>query len=179
MKNYNDASIQEIIEDWQVFRNGENIKFLKPNGIADNDALALMKSRKPEIIAHLLEVETEQEKAIATRKAKIAAIPGLKKLQETVCAWENYHVSWNRFMENDAIGIAPQKPHETTEEVSDSYPAAAAYIIAQNYSYSANYNKAQTGKKALNEIIENPTNHIEIIANMNQEWKQYCLKGKW
>ena len=135
---------------------------------------------RAEIMA-LIKTETEaKERAAAEREAKIAAIDGLTEIKKAIYDHEKYHRDFERMMDdefNDGLR-PPKKPESDINELMSKYPRAAAYIKAEDYSYSPHYAKSAIGIKALEQII-NGENYDKVLADMEKEWSDYCESHMW
>jgi len=120
------------------------------------------------------------EKAIAERKAKTAAIEGLEEIRSAIHAAEQYHRDFNRMMDdeyNDGVN-PPERPTTNIAELKARYPRAAAYLVAESYSYADHYVKAGAGKRAVERII-NGEDYNKVLADMKAEWDAHCAEHIW
>jgi hypothetical protein len=176
-------TVNEMIQKFNItitVQNGEeglNARFSKKPSQAQ---IAELKAKKPEVIAELKRRESEKEAAYKARQARINSIEGLEAIRKAMNAEENYHMAFNRMMEdadNDGA-FAPRRPQASSQELKGQYPKAAAYLKAESYSYSSNYVQAGAGKKALERII-NGEDYATVLADMEKEWSDYCTERIW
>lgn len=120
---------------------------------------------KPELLNYFAEVKAEA----ASRAAKIAAIEGIKEIEAIQSEWETYFYKRDRAFESEC-GRFPTAPKTEISSVKAKYPRAAAYLLAQSYSFASNYEKAHAGRNALERII-NGEDHDTVIAEMKSEWE--------
>ena len=138
------------------------------------------KAMKSEMVTILKAQEAEAKQAIADRKAKIAAISGLKELENAISAYAEYTEEFTKMMDdesNDGVN-PPVRPIDDIGALKAAYPVAAAYIKAEIWKESTNYAKSGAGEKALEKII-NGEDYKQVIADMETEWKAYCGKHIW
>lgn len=105
-------------------------------------------------------------------------VPGISELEQIENEWDKYRDQKSRDIYSGAGKSTAKKPEHTIEEISRKYPAAFAYIKAQNYSNSSNYSKAAAGKKAM-ESIKNGEDYKKAIKSMESEWKLDSEKSLW
>ena len=133
---------------------------------------------KSEIIALLTAEETARKEAEELRRAKIAAIPGLKEIRAAMADLKAWQKEFNdSFRECGGLGVRA-KPMYDFDLLFATYPQAAAYLKAEEYGDSANYAKSAAGEKALEAII-NGADPAETIAAMEAEWNAYCDNHIW
>lgn len=133
---------------------------------------------KSEIIALLAAEETARKEAEELRRAKIAAIPGLKEIRAAIADLKAWQKEFNdSFRECGGLGVRA-KPMYDFDELYATYPRAAAYLKAEQYGDADNYVKSAAGEKALEAII-NGADPAETIAAMEAEWNGYCDKHIW
>lgn len=111
------------------------------------------------------------------REARRAAIPGVKLIEKAREEWDKWHDDTVRAIDN-GDGIRPAEPKVNIEALKEQYPRAAALLKAESYSRSANYAKASAGSKARERIIDGE-DYEKAIADMEQEWTDYCHKHMW
>ena len=139
-----------------------------------------IKAKKLEILTYIAEQEEQKQAAYKIREAKIAAIEGLTELQNAINAELSYSKAFNRMMEdeyNDGVN-PPSKPKNSSTELKQKYPRAAAYIKAENWKYANHYAKSAAGSKAVERII-NGENWNIVITEMEQEFSDYCKENIW
>ena len=133
---------------------------------------------KSEIIALLTAEETARKEAEELRRAKIAAIPGLKEIRAAMDDLKSWHREFNAsFDDCGGLGVRA-KPRYDFDKLCETYPQAAAYLKAEKYADASNYAKSAAGEKALEAII-NGADPAETIAAMEAEWSAYCDKHIW
>jgi hypothetical protein len=166
---------KELIE---MLINKYNLRVVKHNGVdallpstkPNATDLVAIKDNKTDIINYLLSKEAEERKAAAERMAKIEAIEGLKELENAIIEWNNYSRSLRNNFDNEyKSSILPTAPKVTVDELKKKYPRAAAYLLADNWSLSNNYKKADAGRKALEKII-NGDDYDKAIEEMKAEF---------
>lgn len=131
-----------------------------------------LKAHKQEVIDILLEREAKEEAAREAYRKKLEAIEGLKELQTCISDWSDYNNAMSRFIDRDCTGAAPVKPAKTVDELKEQYPRAAAYIKADNWSYSAHFYKAMLGERSKKKILDGG-NYKTVISDMKAAWKEY------
>lgn len=167
--------INEMIETYRISLITEgsdkgNIKIWDSNKVIKDNALEMLRSNKPEIIAEL----QRRFNATAERNAKIEAIEGLEEIRAAQAAWDKYHDDFDRRMSDEnlsSFGISP--PKDDVAATKAKYPRAAAYLRAESYSYASNYAKSDAGHKALERII-NGEEYTTALADMEKEWSDHC-----
>ena len=141
----------------------------------DFDSIVAAKS---EIIALLTAEETARKEAEELRRAKIAAIPGLKEIRAAIADLKAWQKEFNdSFRDCGGLGVRA-KPMYDFDDLFATRPRAAAYLKAEQYADAANYVKSAAGEKALEAII-NGADPAETIAAMEAEWNRYCDKHIW
>lgn len=174
-------TVKEIVETYNVrLASGGRLGIYNSRRVDADNALEMIKARKPEIVAYLhAQVEAAAE-AAAQRQAKINAIEGLAQLRAALRADAEYYDAFNRMMDDEYNDGArpPKKPEVSPSEVAAKYPRAAAYIKAESWSYAAHYAKAAAGRKALEKIIDGG-DHESAINAMGKEWSAHCAEHIW
>ena len=133
---------------------------------------------KSEIIALLTAEETARKEAEELRRAKIAAIPGLKEIRAAMADLKAWQKEFNdSFRDCGGLGVRT-KPVYDFDNLFATYPRAAAYLKAEQYGDADNYAKSAAGEKALEAIIDG-ADPAETIAAMGAEWNAYCDKHIW
>lgn len=131
-----------------------------------------VKEHKEDIVDILIQREKEEEERRLEHARKVESIEGLVELQTAISDWNDYHNAMNRFIERDCTGEAPVKPSVTVEELTEKYPRAAAYVKADQWSYSTHYYKASCGDRAKAAILDGQ-NYKDVIDNMKSAWNKY------
>jgi hypothetical protein len=171
-------TVKELVEHCEIRLAGTD-KLEIRNVARGKKMLDELKTRKQEIIDYLVAEEAAAKAAAEDRKAKIAAIEGLAELQAARDAEAEYHHEFNRRLEDEALSsIMPARPKVSAEDVAAKHPRAAAYIKAENWTYSNNYTKNAAGRKALERII-NGEDHEQVLAEMEAEWSAHCDQHVW
>lgn len=170
---------KEMIQRYNLYlsEDGTQIGTHYMSTVKREGMLEALKAAKPEIIAILKSEKEAAETAANERKAKIAAIEGLKELEAAREAAEEYHNKFSKAMDSEDERF-PQKPNINIAELTAKYPRANAYLTAESWSMAANYAKSAAGRKALERIIEGE-DYGTVIAEMNREWNAYCNEHIW
>lgn len=141
-----------------------------------------IKANKPQIIERIKSNEAEAKRTAEEREAKIAAIPGLKEIEEARADMERWHYEFNRSFDGEyavgGMGVRP-KPNYDFDAMYAKYPVAAAYLKALKQSRKSNYGLATIGEKALEAIINDTDNYAAIIAEMDAEISAYAERHLW
>lgn len=143
----------------------------------DNAKAEIMR-RAPEYKALLMQQWQAKQDAAAARQAKIDAIPGLSEIRAATKDLAAWREEFNRsFDDVGGLGVRP-KPTVDISALLAQYPRAAAYLKAEEYSYSSHYVKAAAGRKALEQIIDgaDPT---QTLSEMEKVWGDYCNEHVW
>ncbi len=182
------ASVEELVNRYHFkihaeYRDGKYVltdRIYTHNApiIMKDDAHEIIKERKDEIYAYLLDIHNAEIKAEEERQEKIKAIEGLKELEfarEDIAAWhEEFAKSFDHV---GGLGVRP-RPNHDLKALAEKYPRASAYLKAESWSYAANYEKAAAGKKALERII-NGEDYALALSNMEAEWSKACESHIW
>lgn len=172
---------KELVEKYKIYLVGdENIATRQMPKVKKDGAYDAVMAAKKEIIV-LLKAEKEAiKKATAEREAKIEALEGLSELERAIAEHREYQKDFERMMDdecNDGL-CAPKRPISDIAELKEKYPRAAAYLKAEDYSLAANAKKSSAGHKALERIIDGG-DYKSIIADMENEWADYCNAHMW
>ncbi len=164
-------TIKEMVSTYAIKLHGEdNLEIKFPVGSDKGEVVELLKANKPEIIAYLQAEKAAEEDC----EAKIAAIEGLEELQLAYYAQADHIDEMSARHEDETLSsIGVEAPVNNIAALKAKYPRAAAYILAEDYSFAANDAKAAAGREALEEIIEG-ADPAEAIANMERAWSDYC-----
>lgn len=117
----------------------------------------------------------------AAKEAKLLfAVPGLNELRAAYADVNRYHEQFERMMEDEGNdGARPPKPISgDVDALRAQYPAAAAYLKAESWSYADHYAKATAGKKAMERIV-NGDPHVAVVTDMEAEWSNHCNAHIW
>lgn len=155
-----------------------NILISRPQQVQKDNALADIKAEKPEIIACLEAQGAAERVALEERERKIAAIPGLKEIQDA----QNDVTAWNKefresFEDVGGLGVR-KKPEYDFDAIYAKYPVAAAYLKALSYSMSINDVKAAAGKTAIDAILSG-ADPAAAIREMESAWGNHCMDHVW
>lgn len=177
MKKPGEMTVQEFVSTYQIFRNGSKIFtfYLPLDPQTHDEVIAVMKSRKPEIMQYLLEREEAQKIESRERQEKIGSIPGLAELRAALEDEENWRKEYNRSIVrgDSGAGLRP-RPQYDWEAMEAKYPRATAYICAENMSHTPNLTKAASGRRALERII-NGEDYTQALADARSEWNAYLM----
>lgn len=164
---------EKMINKYNIKLNADKDKLVvdKKIGKSAKDT-QYVKDHKKEIVDILIQRERAEEESRLEKARKIESIEGLVELQTAISDWSDYRNAMNRYIERDCTGKAPIKPDKTVEELREMYPRAAAYITADQWSYSAHYYKASCGDRAKAAILDGQ-NYKDVIADMKSAWSNY------
>ena len=172
-------TIDEMIKKYNLCIPSEDETKLMVRNVArlkKDNAISSLKENKQEILARLKEIAEQEWKAREEYRAKVQSIEGLEEIRKAEADWaeadwEEYHA---RFMvafghEDAAVRQARMvKPTADPVELKKKYPRAVAYLLAESYAFSENYEKAAAGRKAQERIL-NGEDYKGAIAEM-KEW---------
>lgn len=156
----------------------KNHRLMRQEGAYDEIA-----RHKDEIKALLLKRHDDDMRAWEERKAKIAAIPGLKEIVDAIDDLTQWHEEFSRsFDERHGAGCGGlgvrAKPQYDLEAMRAQYPRAAAYLKMHNWSRKEFIEQAIIGKKALEKIINND-NWEQAVADAEKELDDYITAHIW
>lgn len=136
--------------------------------------------KKAEIIAYINAKQEAEARAKAEREAKIASIEGLSEIRNAIRAEREYHVAFEKMMENEYNdgAFAPKTPETDSNSLKARYPRAAAYLKAESWTRAANFAKVSAGNKAMERII-NGDDYDAAIRDMEKEFGDYCTEHMW
>lgn len=140
-------------------------------------------SHKDEIKALLFKRYNDEQRAREERKAKIAAIPGLKEIEDAIEDLTKWHEEFNRSFDDrygagcGGLGVRA-KPQYDLDAMRVQYPRAAAYLEMQDWSQKEFIEQAIIGKKALEKII-NDDNWEQAVADAKKELDDYITAHIW
>lgn len=173
--------------DFEIVTSGEHAGMLhvigwtksmpRPNAAALQEIKAILLEEKAERDAEEAAKREEAARIGREREARRAAIHGVKLIEKAREEWDKWHDDTVRAIDN-GDGIRPAEPKVNIEALKEQYPRAAALLKAESYSRSTNYAKASAGSKARERIIDGE-DYEKAIADMEQEWTDYCHKHMW
>ena len=138
---------------------------------AEKDAIG---EKKAEILAILMPVWESGKREYDERKAKINSIEGLQEIkaaQADLDAWQSrFERSFYGPTACGGLGVGPRP--QDVNAMKAKYPRAAAYLMAEDWSYADHDVKAAAGKQALEKIIEGE-DYNAAIDEMQREWDEY------
>lgn len=140
-------------------------------------------SRKDETKALLLKRYEDEQRAYEERQAKIAAIPGLKEIQDALEDLAEWHKEFDlSFDERYGAGIGGHgvRPHPNYDikAMEAQYPRAAAYLEMKDWSQKEFIEQRIIGKKALEKII-NDDNWEQAVSDAKKELDDYIIAHIW
>lgn len=176
--------IDELIKKYRLQYLEDNDKFIvRESDLARKDkVLDELKALAPEIKARFRKIRAEERKMYEERQKRIAAIEGLdeiRKAQNDLALWhKEFSASFNGEYAVGGMGVRA-KPEYDLKAMYEKYPVAAAYLKAKAQSEKSNYELSEIGKKALEEIINNPTDYKHILKQMEREIKEFTDHHMW
>jgi hypothetical protein len=151
---------------------------VKKAGISPQDYVYIGGTAAPREVAEEI---VKQNKSIENDKQQKMDknVPGLKTLQKAIAEQEEYsykkRAAFEKGMETGVY--KPLKVPETNiKELQSRYPAATAWIRADNFARSSNADKYSAGEKA-RKAIENGENYESAIKRMEKEWSDAAIKS--
>lgn len=177
-------TIEEMIKRYDIKL---EMKFASPTGrfgvyntkrLEKDNAKDEILSHKDEIKALLFQRYNDEE-----RQAKIAAIPGLKEIQDALVDLAEWHREFElSFDERYGAGCGGHgvRPHPDYDikAMEAQYPRAAAYLEMQDWSQKEFIEQRIIGKKALEKII-NDDNWEQAVADAKKELDDYITAHIW
>lgn len=171
----------------------ETLRIYNIKRCKEDNAVDVIRARKPEILdflrrqkaAELQRQEAwKQEKEEERRKAveleeKANAIPGLIELRSALNDLAKWNTEFDRsFDEKWGAGVGGlgvrSYPGYDIPAMKSKYPAAAAYLRAEEEAYSGNYELAAIGRRAMVAIAGNPSLYAEAMETMDAEIRDFC-----
>ena len=155
-----------------------NHRLMRQEGAYDEIA-----RHKDEIKALLLKRHDDEVRAWEERKAKIAAIPGLKEIVDALDDLTQWHEEFNRSFDErygsgcGGLGVRA-KPQYDLDAMRVQYPRAAAYLKMRDWSRKEFIEQAIIGKKALEKII-NDDHWEQAVADAEKELDDYITVHIW
>lgn len=182
------ASIAALIKRYDIglkteYKNGKEvltgaIYALETRKLKSDNAMEIIRARKPEIYNYLVDRRNAEIKAAEERQAKIDAIEGLKELKAARADLASWHKEFEKsFDDVGGLGVR-SKPNYDLKAMSEKYPRAAAYIKADAWACAANFEKASAGRKAKERII-NGEEPALVLREMEKEWDEACRSHIW
>lgn len=166
-------------------RSGQKVTVKKYEEIKDKGLMAKAKNAG-------LEDPVQTGRALIEREAANRAIEQEKKerenyqknMEKNVKGYNELSGEINKASNERELSIKSiekgevlKSPAQTkVAELKKRYPRAAAYIQAENYAYSSNYDKSSAGKKAM-ETIRKGGNYKKAIKEMEERWKKSSTRG--
>lgn len=115
---------------------------------------------------------------INEKKTKIQQIEGLAEIKEAQNNLANWHEKFeDSFNDVGGLGVGT-KPRYNFDEAYVKYPRAAAYLKAEKYANSTNYELSEIGSRALEKIIFEP-DYESAIEAMEKELKEFNVGHMW
>ncbi|MCD7862845.1 MAG: hypothetical protein LUG61_04890 [Lachnospiraceae bacterium] len=150
--------------------------------VPDEETKQVLFARKQECLDYFAEERRKEKEAFEERQRKINSIPGLNEIKSARADLEKWHYEFNKSFEGEGAvgGMGVRKyPEYDLDAMADKYPAAMAYLKAEDEAYKENDELSKIGFKALNAIIENPDNYKAIMDQMDAELKEFSNKHLW
>lgn len=178
---------KEMIEKYQLRLFGKNSIEIPPHiGKKMTKAeIAAVREAKDEILAILTAGKKAkweaEEKARQEAVVRLAAnVPGLEALRDALSRQEMYREAFARMMDDEMNDGAnpPQKPVDDIAALRAEYPAAAAYLKAENWECASHYAKSAAGRKA-KQAIADGADYSGALAQMEAEWQAHTEKHIW
>lgn len=165
-------------------KTGEEGLMANLNAVKRDNARDEISAKKQQIMAYLKaeRAEKEREAAEAKRKAqerqeRIAAIDGLKEIQDAIEDLEQWRYEFEKSFEDiGGLGVRP-KPQYDLEAMRAKFPHADAYLRAEEEALKSNYELSAIGKTALEEVIFG--DYKKAMENMNAEIKAFVDRHIW
>ena len=178
-------TVEEMIRKYEiepVTYGKDKGKILVRNQPKDTNERATFMAAVPEIKKYFSDKQAKKAAERARRDTNVVAIPGLKEIEELRNALARWHYKFERSFEGESacggMGVGP-KPKGDEKALLEQYPQAAAYLKVRAESESENYELSSIGKKALNRFEDTPENWKEIIADMDQDIKEFTDRHFW
>lgn len=144
--------------------------------------MAELKARKPEILDYFQDQRKAAQRAWEEREAKINAIPGLTELKAAYAARAEYRNRFNLSFDGEyavgGMGIGP-RPTTDIDALRIQYPAAAAFLLAEDKANSTNFKIAGIGRDAMDAIIANPADYAAAMETANNAMRAYAGVCMW
>ena len=156
----------------------DNHRLMRKEGAYDEIA-----RHKDEIKALLLKRHDDEIRAREERKAKIAAIPGLKEIEDAVEDLTQWHEEFSRSFDErygagcGGLGVRAKHQYDIDAMLAQ-YPRAAAYLKMRDWSRKEFIEQSIIGKKALEKII-NDDHWEQAVADAEKELDDYITAHIW
>ena len=120
------------------------------------------------IMQEIAEEAARQTDELNSAKDPKNTIEGYAELVAAYNDRNRYHREHSKMIDaGKSYNIKPVKVNP--EDLEKQYPKALAFIKAETYNNSDNYDKSNAGKKAMERIIAGE-NHETVIEKMESEW---------
>ena len=126
------------------------------------------------------DADAAEKLASDTKAQQLAGIDGLAELKAAISDHEREYLEFNRMMEDgDNDGARPPRAAKgDVKALRARYPRAAAYLMAESWSYASHYAKSAAGNKAMQRIL-NGEGHELVIHDMELAWTNHCNEHVW
>ena len=164
-------TISEIIDRYGIFLMPDGrigIHFLE----SGDKMFDYIKEHKQEIVDYIKAEKEREKREYEERERKIASIEGLKEIKAAIADLQDWQDEFDRsFDDVGGLGVR-KKPEYDLKAMKARFPRAAAYLEAESFDFSSNYNKSKAGRKAKERIL-NGEDYVSAIADMKNEWDAY------
>lgn len=156
-----------------------NLNAVKRDNVRDEIA-----AKKQQIMDFLKAERAEKERKAAEAKRKaqerqerIAAIEGLKEIQDAIEDLNRWHYEFEKSFEDvGGLGVRPMPTHDI-KAMRVQFPRADAYLKAEEEAMKSNYELSAIGRKALEEVIFG--DYVKAITTMDAEIKAFVDRHIW
>lgn len=141
--------------------------------------VAAIKANRDEILKEILDAKEQKKRAYEERQAKINAIPGLSEIKAELEKAADWHRRFNASFETEdggGWGVGP-RPNYDFDAAYKRFPQAHAYLIAEREAYKDNYELAETGRKALEKVINGQWE--EAMEDIKREEDEFVDRHAW
>lgn len=165
-------------------KTGEEGLMANLDAVKRDNARNEIAEKKQQIMAYLKAERAEKEREAAEAKRKeqerqerIAAIEGLKEIQDAIEDLNRWHYEFEKSFEDvGGLGVRP-KPQYDLEAMRAKFHHADAYLRAEEEALKSNYELSAIGKKALDEVIFG--DYKKAMENMDAEIKAFVDRHIW
>ena len=178
-------TVPELIKRYRIaIHDQSTLRIFEPELCKRDNALEEIRAKKLEIIAYITEQEREAERKAAERRKKIDAIPGLKEIKDAIDDLDAWNYEFEASFDDrrgagvGGLGVRP-RPTVDIPALKEKYPAAAAYLRAENEAYKTNDELSSIGYRALDAIIEDHTRYAEAMEKMEAEISAFTDRHIW